>query len=68
MVVSEHMAHEAHKLAGEKEILAFAEPKCDKCLSKEVDDSVKLFYEDDEYSQLMPAPKDCISVARNVHQ
>lgn len=62
------MAHEAHKLAGEKEILAFAEPKCDKCLSKEVDDSVKIFYKDDEYSQLMPAPKDCISVARNVHQ
>lgn len=62
------MVHEAHKSAGEKEILAFAEPECDKCLSKEVDDSVKLFYEDDEYSQLMSVPKDCISVARNVHQ
>ena len=48
--VSEHMVCEAHKLAKEKGILALPETKCCKFLSKEVEDLVKLFYKDDEYS------------------
>ena len=48
--VSEHMVCEVCKLAREKEILALPEPKCGMCLSKEVEDLVKLFYKDDEYS------------------
>ena len=66
--VSEYMVHEARKLAREKGILALPEPKRDKCLWKEVEDSLKLFYEDDEYSQLVPGAKDYVSVARNFHQ
>ena len=53
--VSEYMVHEAHKWAGEKGILARPEPKHDKCLPEEVEDSVKLCDEDHEYLQLMPA-------------
>ena len=66
--VSEHMVCEARKLAREKGILALPEPKRGKCLSNEVENSAKLFYENDEYSRLMPGAKDYVSVARNVHQ
>ena len=61
--VSEYMVREAHKLAKEKGILALPESKHGKCLSKEVEESVKLFYEDDEYSRLLPGAKDYVSVA-----
>ena len=66
--VSEHMVCEARKLAREKGILALLDPKRGKCLSKEVENSVKLFYENDEYLWLMPGAKDYVSVTRNVHQ
>ena len=66
--VSKYMFREARKLAREKGILALPEPKRGKCLSKEVEDSVKLFYEDDKYLRLMPGAKDYVSVAKNVHQ
>ena len=62
------MVQEARKLAREKGILALPEPKRGKCLSKEVEDSVKMFYEADEYSRFMPGAKDYVSIARNVHQ
>ena len=62
------MAQEALKLTREKGILALPEPKRGKCLLKEVEDSVKLFYEADEYSRFMPGAKDYVSIARNVHQ
>ena len=65
--VSEHRVCETRKLAREKRILALPEPKRGKCLSKEVENSAKLFYENDEYSQLMPGAKDYVSVAWNVH-
>ena len=60
--MSEYMVHEAHKLAREKGILGLSEPKHGKCLLKEVDDLVKLFY-----LWLMPGAKN-VSIARNVHQ
>ena len=66
--VSEHMVCEARQLPREKGILAFPEPKRGKRLSKEVENSVKLFYENDEHSRLMPGAKDYVSVERNVHQ
>ena len=66
--VSEHMVCEARQLAREKGILAFPEPKRGKCLSKEVENSVKLFYENDEYSRLMPGANDYVKTARNVYQ
>ena len=66
--VSEHMVCEARQLPREKGILAFPEPKRGKCLSKEVENSVKLFYENDEYSRLMPGANDYVKIARNFHQ
>ena len=45
--MSEQMVCEARKLAREKGILALLDPKHGKCLSKEVENSVKLFYEND---------------------
>ena len=66
--VSEHMVCEARKLAREKGILALPEPKRGKCLSNEVENLTKLFYENDEYLWLMPGAKDYVSVTRNVHQ
>ena len=66
--VLEHMVREARKLAREKRILALPEPKRGKFLSKKVEDLVNLFFEDDEYLQLMPGAKDYVSIARNVHQ
>ena len=66
--VSELMVCEARKLAREKGILALLDPKRGKCLSKEVENSVKLFYENDEYLWLMPGAKDYVSVTRNVNQ
>ena len=66
--VSEHMVCEALQLDREKVILALPEPKRSKCLSKEVENSVKLFYENDEYSRLMPGANDYVKIARNVYQ
>ena len=66
--VSEHMVCEARKLARAKGILALLDPKRGKCLSKEVENSFKLFYKNDEYLWLMPGAKDYVSVTRNVHQ
>ena len=66
--VSEHTVCEARKLAREKGILALLDPKRGKCLSKEVENSVKLFYENDEYLWLIPGAKNYVSVTRNVHQ
>ena len=66
--LSEYMVREARKLAREKEILALPEPKCGKCLSQEVEYSIKLFYEDDKYLWLMPGAKDYVSITTNFHQ
>ena len=46
--VSEYMVREARKLARDEGILALPESKRCKCLSKDIEDSFKMFYEDDE--------------------
>ena len=51
-----------------KSILAMPETKRGRSISKEVEDSVKLFYEDDKYSSLIPGAKDYVSIALNVHK
>ena len=66
--VSEYLVREARKLAAEKGILALPDAKKGRSLSKEVEDSVRLFFEDDEYSRQMPGTKDFVSVSRNVHK
>ena len=66
--VSEHMVREARKLAKEKGILELPKPKQGKGLSKEVEESIKLFYEDDEFSRLMSGAKDFVSIGKKVHK
>ena len=53
----EYMVCEACELAREKGLLALPETKRGKCLSKELDDSARLFYGDDESLWLMPGAK-----------
>ena len=66
--VSDYLVREARKLCEEKGILALPRPKRARSLLKEIEDSIKMFYEDDEYSRLMPGTKDYVSIARNVHK
>ena len=65
--VSEYMVREARKLASDKGILEIPDPKRGKTLSPEIEQSVLQFYEDDEYSRLMPGAKDFVSVGKKVH-
>ena len=65
---SEYQVREARVMVEEKGILAIPEAKRGRSISQEVEDSVKLFYEDDEYSRLMPGAKDYVSVGSNVHK
>ena len=55
-------------MAAEKGILEMPEPKKGRTLSQEIEDSVKLFYEDDEFSKMMPGSRDHVCIARNVHK
>lgn len=66
--VSEYMVRKARKLAKEKGIMALPDPQHGNFLPKEVEESVKHFYEDDEYSRLLPGSKDYVSVARNIYK
>lgn len=66
--VSEYLVRTARALKKEKGILAEPDPQKGKSLSKEVEDVVKLFYEDDEYSRIMPGKKDFVSIGRNIHK
>ena len=65
--VSEYMVRKAQKLASNKGILEIPDPKRGKTLSPEIEESVLQFYEDGEYSRLMPGAKDFVSVGKKVH-
>ena len=66
--VSEYLVCKSRKLAETKGILESPDSKKGKTISEEVRQSVLLFYEDDEYSRLMPGTKDYVSISRNVHK
>ena len=65
--VTNYVARTAHKLALEKGILAMPNPKLGKVLPDVTVQVVKSFYEDDEYSRIMPGKKDYVSIKKNVH-
>ena len=60
--VSEYLVRKSRSLKGEKGILAESEPKAGKSLLSSTVDLVLNFYEDDEYSHMMPGKKDYISI------
>ena len=65
--VSEYMLRKARKHVTEKGILAIPDLKRGKTLSHEIEQSVIEFYEEDEFSGLMPGAKDFVSVGKKMH-
>ena len=60
--VSEYKVRQARKLKDEKGILAEPQANAGKPLSKDVEERVRAFYQDDEYTRLLPGAKDFKSV------
>lgn len=58
----------AKNIATDKGILSDPNPKIHPSLEAEVVNAIINFYQSDEYSQLMPGKKDCISVKVNGHR
>ena len=65
--VSEYLIRTARSLKETKGILADPEPKNGKSIEVYVEEAVSLFYEDDEYTRLLPGKKDFVGVGRNKH-
>ena len=63
-----YMIRAARKLTKEKGILELPAAKKGKTLSEEVTQSVLAFYEDDEYTRLMPGKRDCVSLGKEYRQ
>ena len=64
---SDYAVRQARILLKEKGLMALPEPRKGKKLSDTTVELVRKFYEDDEYSRLMPGKKDTVSVCRNEH-
>lgn len=65
--VTEYLVRAARRLKKEKGILAEPERKAGKSLPDATITLVKAFYEDDEFSRMMPGKKDYVSVGKNTH-
>lgn len=63
--VSEYTARKSKELFNEKGILAIPEPRKGRPLSQNVIDCVKNFYQNGEFSRVMPGAKDKISISKN---
>ena len=66
--VSEHIVRKALRLCLESGILVLPESKRGISLPADIAQIVETFYQDEEYTQLMPGRKDYISIKRNIHQ
>ena len=66
--VSEYSIRVARKLKEEKGILASPNPRHGKSLPEDIRTLVINFFEDDEFSRLMPGKKDYVSISKNVHK
>lgn len=66
--VTDYVVRSSRASKKEKGILADVDPKKGKALSKDVEDPVCLFYEDDEFTRMMPGKKDFVSIGRNIHK
>lgn len=60
--VSEYKVKLARTLLKEKGVLGDVEPKLGRPLSKQVEERIKSFYQNDEYSRVLPGAKDFKSV------
>ena len=65
--VSEYVVREARSLVEQHGILAIPDKKQGHSLPDEVVQSVRLFYEDDEFSRQMPGGKDFVSIGKKIH-
>ena len=66
--VTKYQVLESRKLLDSRGILALPDAKRGSGISDEVIKDVLLFYQDDEFSRLMPGKKDCVSIGRNIHE
>ena len=66
--VSEHLIRQARDLKKTKGILAVPNAKKGKKLPDKVIEAVINFYEDDEFSRLLPGKKDTVSIGYKEHQ
>ncbi len=66
--VSEYIVREARALVEERGIIALPDQKKGSTLSDEVIQSVLAFYEDDEFSRMMPGGKDYVSLGNKVYK
>ena len=60
--------HWAWKVKNSKGILKLSDEKRGQKLNEEIRQDVCLFYEDDEYSRMMPCTNDYMRVGKNVHE
>ncbi|KAG1702387.1 hypothetical protein GQR58_004511 [Nymphon striatum] len=65
--VSVYLIRKARKLKEEQGILTFPPAKSGKVLPEHVSNLIADFYQDDEYSRLMPGRKDFVCIGKNVH-
>ena len=65
---SEYSICVARKLKEENGILSVLNPRHGKTLSEDIRKVVVNFFEDDEFSRIMPGKEDYVSVAKNVHK
>ena len=65
--VSEYIIRQARKLASEKGILELPSQKQGKIISDEIQNYLRSFYNDDEFSRQMPGKKDFVSMGKKVH-
>jgi len=66
--VSTYMVKQARKLAQKKGICEMPNPQKGKKIPETTVELVRKFYQDDQYSRLMPGKKDCISLGKNVYE
>lgn len=66
--VSEYSVRKARELLKSKGILALPEPRKGQLLQVDTINKVIEFYENDEYSRIMPGMHDKISISRNVYK
>ena len=66
--VSEYIIRAAKKLKEERGILSVPNPRRGKTHAEDTKSLVVNFFEDDDFSRLMPGKKDYLSVSQNVHK
>ena len=60
--VSEYKVKQARQLKKDHGVLADPKPKVGRKLSKQIEERVTAFYQNDEHSRQLPGKKDCKSV------